>query len=263
MKPSTQSSPNISEKRPSPASAAEEAASGEKSKPRRKAIECRGLTKYYGGLAALVDLNLDVSENELFGLLGPAGAGKTTLLLILATLLEPTRGRTRILGLDVRTEHRIVRSQIGFIPDYMARYDDMRVEEFLLFFASAFGVPRRRRKLVVEGVLELTDLTEVRSKRVDDLPRGAKQRLHLARVLTHDPPVILVDEPRRGLEPEAGRELYDILSQLRGLGKTIVLASDSPDELYDLCDRFAVLDRGRLEFTGTPAQYRRKKEAAK
>ena len=144
-------------------------------------IETQGLTKHYGDLAALVDLDLSINPGDIFGFIGPNGAGKTTTMRILATLLEPTRGRASIDGFDVTKDGKRVRRRVGYMPDFMGVYDDLKVFEYLEFFAAAFGIERRKRKSIVEGVLELTDLESKRSAAVDSLSRGMQQRLGLAR----------------------------------------------------------------------------------
>ncbi|GAH84344.1 unnamed protein product, partial [marine sediment metagenome] len=150
-------------------------------------IETRNLTKVYGNLTAVADLNLKIEEGDIFGFIGPNGAGKTTTMRILVTLLEPTRGTAFINGLDVRKNGKKVRRQVGYMPDFMGVYDDLKVFEYLEFFAAAFSIERKKRKSIVEGVLELTDLQAKRSATVDSLSRGMQQRLGLARVLIHDP----------------------------------------------------------------------------
>ena len=158
-------------------------------------IEIKGLTKYYGSLAALTDLNLSIDAGEIFGFIGPNGAGKTTTMRILATLMEPTRGTASINGVDVLRNGKGVRRLVGYMPDFMGVYDDLKVFEYLEFFAAAFNIERSKRKTVVEGVLELTDLGGKRAATVDSLSRGMQQRLGLARVLIHDPMVLILDEP--------------------------------------------------------------------
>jgi ABC-2 type transport system ATP-binding protein len=214
-------------------------------------IETTGLTKYYGRLAALRDLNLHIGEGEIFGFIGPNGAGKTTTMRILATLLEPTRGRAKIDGIDVRAHGRRVRRIVGYMPDFIGVYDDLKVFEYLEFFAAAFEIPRSKRKGIVDGVLELTDLTGKAGALVDSLSRGMQQRLSLARVLVHDPKVLILDEPASGLDPRARIEIRELLRELKRMGKTIMISSHILSELEEMCDNVGIIEQGKLVFQGT------------
>jgi ABC-2 type transport system ATP-binding protein len=151
-----------------------------------KMIETVNLTKSYGTLEALVDLNLKIGAGDIFGFIGPNGAGKTTTMRILATLLEPTRGQAFVDGKNVQKQGKEVRRTVGYMPDFMGVYDDLKVFEYLEFFAAAFDIAPKERKPIVEGVLELTDLQSKKAAAVDSLSRGMQQRLGLARVLIHE-----------------------------------------------------------------------------
>jgi ABC-2 type transport system ATP-binding protein len=221
-------------------------------------IETIKLSKYYGALAALVDLDLAIQAGDIFGFIGPNGAGKTTTMRILATLLAPTRGSARIDGLDVATQGGKVRRLVGYMPDFMGVYDDLKVFEYLEFFAAAYGIPSFKRKPIVEGVLELTDLGVKRTSLVDSLSRGMQQRLGLARVLIHDPKVLILDEPASGLDPRARIEIRELLRELKRMGKTIMISSHILSELAELCDHFGIIERGRLVFSGTLAEIRQR-----
>jgi len=221
-------------------------------------IETRGLTKYYGSLAALVDLDLKIEEGDIFGFIGPNGAGKTTTMRILATLLEPTRGSAFINGMDVSKRGREVRKMVGYMPDFMGVYDDLKVFEYLEFFAAAFGLPRSRRKSVITDVLELTDLTVKRASPVDGLSRGMQQRLQLARVLIHDPKVLILDEPASGLDPRARIEIRELLVELKHMGKTIMTSSHILSELEEMCDHVGIIEQGQLVFSGTMDEIRKR-----
>jgi len=214
-------------------------------------IETRNLTKNYGNLTAVDDLNLTIRDGDIFGFIGPNGAGKTTTMRILVTLLEPTRGKASINGLDVSRHGKKVRRLVGYMPDFMGVYDDLKVFEYLEFFAAAFGIERRRRKSIVEGVLELTDLQSKRSVTVDSLSRGMQQRLGLARVLIHDPKVLILDEPASGLDPRARIEIRELLRELKRMGKTIMISSHILSELEEICDHVGIIEHGRLVFSGT------------
>ena len=217
-------------------------------------IATEGLTKYYGQTAALVNLNLTIEAGDIFGFIGPNGAGKTTTMRILATLLEPTRGRASIDGLDVRKFGKRVRQMVGYMPDFMGVYDDLKVFEYLEFFAAAFGIDRRKRKALVDGVLELTDLQVKRAAVVDSLSRGMKQRLSLARALIHDPKVLILDEPASGLDPRARIEIRELLRELKRMGQTIMISSHILSELEEICDHVGIIENGQLVFSGTLAE---------
>jgi ABC-2 type transport system ATP-binding protein len=219
-------------------------------------IEIKGLTKHYGPLAALVDLNLSIAAGDIFGFIGPNGAGKTTTMRILATLLEPSLGSASIDGIDVLKMGKKVRRLVGYMPDFMGVYDDLKVFEYLEFFAAAFGIERAKRKSVVEGVLELTDLQSKSDATVDSLSRGMQQRLGLARVLIHDPKVLILDEPASGLDPRARIEMRMLLRELKGMGKTIMISSHILSELEEMCDHVGIIERGKLVFGGTMEEIR-------
>ena len=220
-------------------------------------IETKGLCKYYGDLAALVDLDLTIQQGDIFGFIGPNGAGKTTTMRILATLLEATRGHAFIDGMNVAKKGKAVRRQVGYMPDFMGVYDDLKVFEYLEFFAAAFSIPRARRKGIVEGVLELTDLQSKAAVTVDSLSRGMQQRLGLARVLIHDPKVLILDEPASGLDPRARIEIRELLRELKNMGKTIMISSHILSELEEICDHIGIIEQGRLVFSGTMDEIRK------
>ena len=219
-------------------------------------IETKNLTKNYGTLTAVDNLNLTIKEGDIFGFIGPNGAGKTTTMRILVTLLEPTRGTAFINGLNVTKDGKKVRRLVGYMPDFMGVYDDLKVFEYLEFFAAAFGIERKKRKSIVEGVLELTDLESKKSATVDSLSRGMQQRLGLARVLIHDPKVLILDEPASGLDPRARIEIRELLRELKRMGKTIMISSHILSELEEICDNVGIIEHGRLVFSGTLEEIR-------
>jgi ABC-2 type transport system ATP-binding protein len=219
-------------------------------------IETKNLSKNFGDLAAVADLNLTIQDGDIFGVIGPNGAGKTTTMRILVTLLQPTRGKAFIDGLDVGKNGKKVRRLVGYMPDFMGVYDDLKVFEYLEFFAAAFGIERKKRKSIVEGVLELTDLQSKRSAAVDSLSRGMQQRLGLARVLIHDPKVLILDEPASGLDPRARIEIRELLRELKRMGKTIMISSHILSELEEICDHIGIIEHGRLVFSGTLEEIR-------
>jgi len=215
-------------------------------------IQTINLTKRYGELIALSNLNLEIEEGDAFGFIGPNGAGKTTTIKILSTLLKPTWGEARIDGLSVGPVNaRQVRSIIGYVPDFFGSYEDMVVKEYLEFFASAYDINGDQRKSVMDDVLALTDLSHKAEADVNSLSRGMQQRLSVARVLLHDPKVLLMDEPASGLDPRARIEMRELLKELHRMGKTILISSHILLELADLCNKVGIIEQGELKFVGT------------
>lgn len=215
-------------------------------------IQTINLTKRYGDLMALANLNLQIEEGDCFGFIGPNGAGKTTTIKILATLLKPTWGEARIAGLSVGPVNaRQVRSIIGYVPDYFGSYEDMVVREYLEFFAAAYDIHGEKRKSAVDDVIDLTDLSHKADAEVNALSRGMQQRLSVARVLLHDPKVLLLDEPASGLDPRARIEMRELLKELHRMGKTILISSHILLELADLCNKVGIIEQGELRFVGT------------
>jgi len=213
-------------------------------------IKTVNLTKRYGNLVALANLNLEIQEGDCFGFIGPNGAGKTTTIKILATLLQPTWGEARVCDLVVGFQSRQIRPLIGYVPDYFGAYEDMLVQEFLEFFAAAYNINGAERTKVVGDVLELTDLAYKRDAPVDGLSRGMKQRLSIARTLLHDPKVLFLDEPAGNLDPRARIELRELLKTLRNMGKTILISSHILPELQDMCNTVGIIERGELIYSG-------------
>jgi ABC-2 type transport system ATP-binding protein len=217
-------------------------------------IQTINLTKRYGKLVALNNLHLNIEEGECFGYIGPNGAGKTTTIRILATLLQPTWGEARVCDHVVGYESRKIRPLIGYVPDFFGAYEDMVVQEYLEFFASAYNITGRKRTQIVGDVLELTDLSYKRDGLVDGLSRGMKQRLSIARVLLHDPKVLLLDEPASGLDPRARIEIRALLKELHRMGKTILISSHILPELADLCTSLGIIEQGELIYQGSVAE---------
>jgi ABC-2 type transport system ATP-binding protein len=210
-------------------------------------IRVRHLSHRFGAMDVLRDVTFDVGSGEIFGFIGPNGAGKTTTIRVMATLLEPMAGRVEIDGIDVTIDPEAVRRCIGYMPDHAGVYDRITVREYLEFFADAFRVPSLG---VVDAVLELTDLEKLSDRLVVTMSKGMKQRLQLARILLHDPKVLILDEPASDLDPRARIEIRDLLIELRSLGKTIFLSSHILTELSDVCTSIGILERGRLVVAG-------------
>jgi len=209
-------------------------------------IEAHDLTMKYGDLYAVKAIELDLQKGDVFGFIGPNGAGKTTTMRILATLLNPTWGEAYVCGYSIYTSARDIRRLVGFMPDYFGVYDDMKVIEYLEFFAAAYRIKGAARRKVCDEVLDLVDLGYKREALVTSLSRGMNQRLGLARVLLHDPQVLLLDEPASGLDPRARIEIRGLLKELRNLGKTIMVSSHILPELADICNKIGIIERGEL-----------------
>jgi len=214
-------------------------------------IETINLSKRYGDLVALDTLNLAINAGDCFGFIGPNGAGKTTTIKILATLLKPSSGQAMIDGLTVGYQNRQIRPIIGYVPDFMGAYQDMVVTEYLEFFAACYNIHGAQRRKVVQDVLDLTDLNYKAQAEVNSLSRGMQQRLSIARVLLHDPKVLLMDEPASGLDPRARIEMRELLKELKRMGKTIIISSHILPELAELCNVVGIIERGQLLFNGT------------
>ena len=214
------------------------------------AVQTFGLTRLYGNITALDKLDLTVNKGDLFGFIGSNGAGKTTTLRILATFLAPSAGSAQILGRDLLREADAVRHVIGYMPDFFGVYKDMEVTEYLDFFGACYKIPTAQREKTVNDVLELVGLTDKKGALIGALSRGMQQRLGLARVLIHDPQLLLLDEPASGLDPRARIEMMAILQELQRLGKTIIISSHILSALQTLCNRVAIIEKGRLIYSG-------------
>jgi ABC-2 type transport system ATP-binding protein len=213
-------------------------------------IETRDLTKMYGELYALNRLTLKLEQGDVYGFIGPNGAGKTTTMRILATLLNPTWGEASVCGFSIYNNAKEIRHRIGYMPDFFGVYDDMKVIEYLEFFAAAYRIKGADRKRKCDQVLDLVDLGYKRDALVTSLSRGMTQRLGLARVLLHNPDVLLLDEPASGLDPRARIEMRSLLKELRNMRKTIMVSSHILPELADICNKIGIIERGQLIFNG-------------
>ena len=221
-------------------------------------IEIHQLTKIYGQLKALDHLELKLERGDVFGFIGPNGAGKTTTMRILATLLRPTSGEALVCGYSIYNQPKDIRRVIGYMPDFFGVYDDMKVIEYLEFFAAAYRIHGEARRKVCNQVLELVDLGYKRDAFVTSLSRGMTQRLGLARVLLHDPQVLLLDEPASGLDPRARIEIRGLLKELRAMGKTIMVSSHILPELADICNKIGIIERGELLISAEVAEVMRR-----
>ena len=213
-------------------------------------IVTRGLTKRYGRVVAVEDLNLEVAEGEVFGLLGPNGSGKTTTILMLLGLTEPTSGEARVLGLDPMREPLKVKAKVGYLPDQVGFYGELTAWENLRYTTRLLGLPEAEAKARIEEVLRRMGLWEVRDRRVSAFSRGMRQRLGLAEVLLKRPQVAILDEPTLGLDPEAAREFLDLIKGLKAEGITVLLSSHLLHQVQEICDRVGLFHRGRLALLG-------------
>jgi ABC-2 type transport system ATP-binding protein len=214
-------------------------------------VEIENLCVSYGSVQAVRGISFRIPRGEVFGFIGPNGAGKSTTIKVLATLKRPSAGRVRIGGIDVPRNPTRIRRMIGYMPDSFGVYEDLTAAEYLQFYAAAFQIPRLQRERTVADVLALTDLTHKVDAPVDSLSRGMKQRLGLARVLLHDPDLLLLDEPASGLDPRARIEVRELLKALKAMGKTIIISSHILHELAQLCTRIGIIEAGKMITEGS------------
>src|SRR5713226_8429212 len=220
-------------------------------------LEVQHLRKEYRNLTAVKALSFRLQQGDICGFIVPSGAGDTTTIKILATLLRPTAGRATIDGIDVVRDPEAVRGIIGYMPDFFGVYDDIKVWEYLDFFAAAYKIPRAKRPQIIDDVLELTDLTVKKDAYVEELSRGMKQRLCLAKTLVHDPKVLLLDEPASGLDPRARIEIKELLKELKSMGKTIIISSHILPELADFCNKIGIIEQGEMIVSGDVSEIMR------
>lgn len=219
-------------------------------------LEIKGLKKSYGNYHALNGLNLTVGEGELFGFVGPNGAGKTTTIKILAGLLKADGGEVRIDGIDALYRPSLLKSHIGYVPDHFGVYDNLKVSEYMEFYAATYGIYGRKARTKIEELLEMLSLRDRINDYVDGLSRGMKQRLCMARAMIHDPKVLLLDEPSSGLDPRLRFQLKELLKMLNTEGKTILISSHILSELSEMCTDIGVIEDGRLILQGTMVDIR-------
>lgn len=223
-------------------------------------IELAHLHRYFGAVKAVQDVSFQVRRGHVFGFIGPNGAGKTTSMRILATLDLPTAGDAYVDGFSVTQDPERVRTRLGFMPDYFDTQPNILVEEYLDFFARAYGLAGAERQRAVRRVMSFTKLDGLREKPIDSLSKGMKQRLCLGRAMVHDPPVMVMDEPAAGLDPRARIQLREMIGQLAADGKSILVSSHILTELAEMCDTVAIIEQGRLLATGTVDEIHRARQ---
>ena len=209
------------------------------------------LCKKYGKFTALDSLSMNISENSIFGFVGPNGAGKTTTMKIMAGLLKADSGSIFVNGEDILKNMKSIRDKIGYMPDFFGVYDDLKVTEYMDFYAGTYYIPYSERGELIDSLLEVVDLSNKKDAYVDALSRGMKQRLCLARSLIHDPELLILDEPASGLDPRARVEMKEILKRLREMGKTIIVSSHILPELAEMCSEIGIIDQGKLVTQGS------------
>lgn len=221
------------------------------------AIELIGLTKRFGSFTAVDDLSLTVERGEIFGLLGPNGSGKTTTIDMISGLSRPTSGAITVLGIDVLAEPRRIRRSLGTVPQENALYEELSAEANLRFHADLFDVPRKGLDEKITALLELAQLQERRKSRVSTFSGGMKRRLALVRAMLHEPELLYFDEPTLGVDVQSRHALWDRILELKAGGTTVLITSNYLEEANALCDRLAIIDRGRLVALDSPAKLRR------
>lgn len=214
-------------------------------------LEIVDLVKRYGKFTAVDHLNLKIGDGSIFGFVGPNGAGKTTTMKIMSGLLRANEGRVLINEIDLGNNPQLLKERIGYMPDFFGVYDDLKVKEYMDFYAGTYYIPYDERDELIHNLLEIVDLADKEERYVDGLSRGMKQRLCLARSLIHDPDILILDEPASGLDPRARVEMKEILKELRDMGKTVIISSHILPELAEMCTEVGIIDKGSLVAQGT------------
>jgi ABC-2 type transport system ATP-binding protein len=219
-------------------------------------IETTGLTRTFGKTTAVLDLDLQVRAGEIYGFLGPNGAGKTTTIRMFCGLLRPSRGSIRIAGIDLQADAPAARHLFGFVPDTAPLYEYLTVIEYIGFVTSLYGISAATRDTRATAQLELLGLADQADDLCKSLSHGMRKKVHIAAMLTVAPRLLIMDEPTNGLDPKSTRVLKDVLVRARDAGTTVFLSTHVLDVAQEICDRIAILDRGRLLASGTMAELR-------
>ncbi|NLI58775.1 MAG: ABC transporter ATP-binding protein [Clostridium sp.] len=211
----------------------------------------KNLVKNYGKFRAVDNLSLEIGKGQIYGFVGANGAGKTTTIKVVAGLLKPTSGEVIVGGMDIRKNPIIYKRKIGYMPDFFGVYDDLKVTEYMNFYSGIYGIKVDERDKICDELLELVNLKDKKNSYVDDLSRGMKQRLCLARSLIHNPELLILDEPASGLDPKARVEMKEVLKELGNMGKTILISSHILPELAEMCTAIGIIDKGKKVVSGT------------
>ena len=214
-------------------------------------IQLENLTRHYGSLAAVQDLNMTVQEGELFGFLGPNGAGKTTTIRMIIGLLRPTRGTVSVAGHDVKQEPLAVKRAVGYLAQTPLLYDKLTGREFLRFLGGLYGLGDEKIDARTEHLLALMDLSDKADQLIESYSGGMRHKIGLCGALLHEPPVLVLDEPLAGLDPYSARRIKDLLQELCRQGSTVFLSTHVLEVAERVCDRVGILDKGRLVAVGT------------
>lgn len=214
-------------------------------------LEIKNLTKHYGKFTALDNLNLKIDRGNIYGFVGPNGAGKTTTMRIIAGLLTADSGSVYVDKVDALKNSKELKSKIGYMPDFFGVYDNLKVMEYMEFYASLYGIVGKEARSLCYELIQLVNLLEQEYSYVDELSRGMKQRLCLARSLVHDPELVILDEPASGLDPRARVEMKSIIKELHLRGKTILISSHILPELAQMCSHIGIIEKGAMVVSGT------------
>ena len=214
-------------------------------------LKIQDLKKSFGKVKALDGLNLEIKDGEFFGFVGPNGSGKTTTMKIISGLLNADFGSVILDGVDALREPEALKRKIGYMPDFFGVYDNLKVKEYMTFYASIYGIDGAKAKKISMELLDLVDLLDKSDSYVDSLSRGMKQRLCLARTLIHDPKFLILDEPASGLDPRARYEMKNILKEIKDRGKTILISSHILPEIAEMCANLGIIESGRMVVSGT------------
>ncbi len=209
------------------------------------------LKRYFADVRAVDDISFRIKSGEFYGFVGRNGAGKTTAMRVLATLDEPTAGDALLDGVSVVQQPELARRAIGYMPDHLPSHRDVTVDDYLDFFARAYGLTGRQRRRTVASIQDFTNLTGIRDRLIHTLSKGMKQRLSLARAMVHDPGILILDEPAAGLDPRARIELRELLLALAGQGKAVLISSHILTELSEICHGAVILEHGKMVRAGS------------
>lgn len=214
-------------------------------------LHIENLVKNFGKFTAVNNLSFSVESGSVFGFVGPNGAGKTTTMKIMSGLMKANSGSIEIDGVVVGRDYGLLKSKIGYMPDFFGVYDNLKVYEYMDFYAGTYYIPYNKRRELITNLLELVDLTDKSDVFVDLLSRGMKQRLCLARSLIHDPEILILDEPASGLDPRSRMEIKEIIKQLSDMGKTIIISSHILPELSQMCSEIGIINKGSVVVQGS------------